>query len=337
MRHFLLAFIVKLLLTLLSQVTLSAAAPRHNGFPGGFPHPSFSFVFPFGSPTSTLALSTTTTSTSSVVSTPTTQSVTPPDTTKPASSFQNAAQVSSHVSSTLLSSPASKSAPVSAARSSSRSPASTGPSSTGAADSLPDTTPSNVASNSPETSGTPIPVSSSRTDKALLAEIIVPVIFAALVAGAFIVAVYRHRNSQDNKSWEGSRLPELETRNSLWSFVRPRNVVKDAQPRNDRDASTYLGTGDWNRSDTYLRSAVAEKDRHSITESATEHGSSQDHAGESPHSDTGHVNDFARVFHSESPLHGQDEPALAESRPATLIAPVPVALPRDGPGDPETS
>lgn len=154
-----------------------------------------------------------------------------------------------------------------------------------------------------------------KTNKALLAAILVPSVIAALVAGALIIVVRRRRNSREDKRWEGSRVPELETRSSLWSFVMP---SKDVRPRVSRDPSTYAGDGDWNRSDAQLRGAapMGEKDRYSVAESVAE---SNDHAWEASHSDPGHVSAFTRAFHSESPMH--DEPALAESRRATVVDP----------------
>ncbi|KAJ6592253.1 hypothetical protein DFH09DRAFT_167457 [Mycena vulgaris] len=322
----LLSSVVPLLLALLTQVTLSEAVPRHGH--GDF-HPSFSFGFPIGSPSSSTSVSTT-----SIVSTSTIQPVTTLEPT-PAQSFQNAVQLSTDaVSSPIHSSPSpSKSSSRTVLIRSSQSFTLAGLLSTGTASLLSHSTPSDGASTSPETSESPIPFSSTKSNKSRkLIEILVPVLLAALIAGAFIFVLYRRRRVQEKKGWEGSRLPELDTP-SQWSFGRPRDTATHSRLRDGRN--TYTGAGDWNRSDAHLRVANYEKDLPSIHESeaVTENGS-EDHAWEPPHSDPGH--DFTRAFHSESPLHEQDEPALAESRPATLLVPVNVPVSREVPAGPVT-
>ncbi|KAJ7117440.1 hypothetical protein C8R44DRAFT_982979 [Mycena epipterygia] len=340
MRYLFLGIILQLL-TLLAQATLSAAFPRwnHDDQHGGRPH--FSFPVHFTSiPTpdatsSILVVPTVSTSDPQPVPKPTPT----PTSTISVQSFQDAVQVTSTTASpTVHSSPAAPTSsftntPVSVSRPSapSRSSSLEGPSSN--AFSAPASIPSNPASNSPKTSPIAVPVSSTQSNKSrILIEIIIPVIIilVALLAGIIVFAVYRRR-VRDKKGWEGSHLPELDTP-GLWRrpFGNPRDASKDARARGGTTSRAYLGGGDWNRSNAHLRGDAGsehEKDAHSINNGSgvgiESFSESQEYAwGEPGHSDVGH--DFMPAFYSKSPLHEQDEPALAESRPATLLAPLPV-------------
>ncbi|KAJ7509670.1 hypothetical protein B0H11DRAFT_1960613 [Mycena galericulata] len=188
---------------------------------------------------------------------------------------------------------------------------------------------SGVTSNSPQIASSTVG-STNFHKRRMLVEIIVPVVLATLVA-AVIFALYRRRRIQDQKGWEGSRLPELETP-SIWPFGRSRG----ASVARSRGKDSFAETEDWNRSDAHLRGEmdVYPKNTPSVTVTAprdileTEISEHQEQTWEPAHFDPGH--DFSRVFHSESPSY--DEPALAESRPGSRATVAePSALPYEGP------
>ncbi|KAJ6614169.1 hypothetical protein B0H10DRAFT_176987 [Mycena sp. CBHHK59/15] len=92
-----------------------------------------------------------------------------------------------------------------------------------------------------------------------------------------------------------------------------------------RRADTVYAGSAWSRSDAHLRSSVdisgcdEKGDAASVAESV-EQGHAQGPETEVEHPDFIIVG--APAFHSESPLQEQDEPALADSRPNTLMAPL---------------
>ncbi|KAJ6582079.1 hypothetical protein B0H19DRAFT_1117501 [Mycena capillaripes] len=335
MRHSLLPFILQLLLALLTQVALSSA---RFGFgehgQSQIPHPSFGFQafsgfpnFP-GSPT-----------TAPTPSTTKPQPVSTSDAAeKPVQSSQNNVQAPAHDAGSSSSS--SPPGPASASAKSSSTTASHSPAKLNRSSSTPSPPPTSSpstaddGSNSPQTSPLPVASASTKSNKTrMLVEILVPLFLAALVAAAISFAFYRRRRVQDKKEWEGSRLPELNDGTGIWAFARSGAASKSPAPR---PRTTYVGGGDsdWNRSDAHLRGEGAYYE-HSIDLSgaAIENGSSIP-ASEAPdvseagHSEVGH--DYVRAFHSMSPMDEHDEPALAESRPGTLLEPMPVPLPAEG-------
>jgi len=144
----------------------------------------------------------------------------------------------------------------------------------------------------------------------MLVEIIIPVVLATLVA-VLIFAWYRRRRIREQKGWEGSRLPDLNSPTTVWPLGRSGGESNGASRARD----TYVGDGDWNRSDVHLRGE--EKETPSVNGPGNFSGpqipESDDQEWDLTPSDAGH--DFTRTFHTDS--LPQDEPALAESRPGS--------------------
>ncbi|KAJ6480921.1 hypothetical protein C8R45DRAFT_318126 [Mycena sanguinolenta] len=190
------------------------------------------------------------------------------------------------------------------------------------------------STSSPPTS--PLPsVSAEATRSKKLIETLVPIIIAALVVCAIPIAFFRHRRSQDKKAWEGSHLPDMDVKPGIWPFRRFR-TAPEKRPR-----SAYLGGGDGNRSDAYLRGEEDYHEKHgehstngtrdAMESHTTPISVAQDHAPYAVHSEIGHEpplesahweseQDYVQTFHSDCPMH--DEPALP-SRPGTSLDPLP--------------
>ncbi|KAJ7717103.1 hypothetical protein DFH07DRAFT_861557 [Mycena maculata] len=324
MRHLFLQLIVKLLLAFLAQATLSAAR-RHNGnghFGFQRPHSGFtvdplttaetttsSVISIPDSPPVETPVSTPDPPTPSLISTPDSQPVaTPVSTPDPTdSALTDVVFPTSNTSSVSSGSPASSSGFIT------QSYAAPGAVFPPSASSNSDAT---TASDSPQSSADSTKSSNSR----LLVEIVVPVVVATLFAAA-IFASYRRRRAQDEKGWEGSRLPELDEKRGIWPFRRARSMSQRIRARD-----TYVGGDDWNRSDAHLRGEM-EADVPPSGPVGPAHPEPRHPASEHRLSDP--EPDFTRAFHSDSPSY--DEPALAESRPASRIGVESTILPYDGP------
>lgn len=177
----------------------------------------------------------------------------------------------------------------------------------------------------------------------MLIGIFVPVGLALLFGAVLLLRKYRRNYvAQQTKKWEGSRLPDLQPPPTP-GRMRSMMFGADAWDARARGTDAYSGAG--SPSATHFRPPKVDtyESSRQTTQLNADNRVSMAYGGMSDegHSDAGHTDSEGHgeigtvnsLFHSESPLQAQDEPALVESRPTTLLEPL--RMPADVPPLPQ--